>query len=223
MYARGTGYYTPVSNEARNPEPADRSALGKDAFMRLLVAQLANQDPTEPQNSYEFAAQLAQFSSLEQLTGLAERLDSLLLAATANNQATVVGFTGKEIVFASDSVSLAAGGTASVTARLPENAATVTLVVKDESGKTIRTLQLGPHEAGEHRLEWDGLDDRGNPVAEGTYRVEVTAANHDGDAIDVDTFVRARVDGVSFENGYPELLIGTLRVTLSDVIEIHAS
>ena len=59
------------------PKP---DALGRDAFLQLLTTQLSHQDPLQPQDNGEFIAQLAQFSSLEQLTSMRTTLD--LIAAS---------------------------------------------------------------------------------------------------------------------------------------------
>jgi flagellar basal-body rod modification protein FlgD len=62
---------------AQSPAPLKQSELGKDAFLQLLVTQLQNQDPTQPQADGEFIAQLAQFSSLEQLTQMQVTLQKI--------------------------------------------------------------------------------------------------------------------------------------------------
>ncbi len=85
--ATGTGSTAPIS----------RNDLGKDDFLRLLTAQLANQDPLQPTDNQAFIAQLAQFSSLEQLQGVSSRLDTLLVAQTSGNQLTAASLVGKTV------------------------------------------------------------------------------------------------------------------------------
>jgi flagellar basal-body rod modification protein FlgD len=63
-------------------------AMGKDAFMNLLVTQLKNQDPTQPQDSSEFVAQLSQFSSLEQLTNIQQTLQGISTALGVTSTTT---------------------------------------------------------------------------------------------------------------------------------------
>ena len=60
--------------------PARKSQLGQDAFLQLLTTQLAHQDPTAPQDNGQMIAQLAQFSSLEQLTQIEKKLDAIGVA-----------------------------------------------------------------------------------------------------------------------------------------------
>lgn len=215
--------YAPPPDTRLGEEPTDKSQLGKDAFMKLLVAQLGNQDPTAPMDSNAFVAQLAQFSSVELLQGMGSRLDQLLVATAANNQATVMQFVGKDVEFQSDELSLTEGIPASFHADFPGAAEQVTVTITDENGKTVRTMQMDPVEAGDQTFVWDGLDDDGNPCPSGTYGVKVSAKDPDGNAMDVTVRQRGRVDGVSYENGYPELLVGSLRITLADVVEIHAA
>ena len=64
-------------NPAVKPASDRANSLGSDAFLKLLVVQLRNQDPTEPQSNTEFIAELAQFSSLEQLTSINKAISSI--------------------------------------------------------------------------------------------------------------------------------------------------
>jgi flagellar hook assembly protein FlgD len=87
---------TPIGQTTSTPDPTATSAavkkdtMGKDAFMNLLVTQLEHQDPTQPQDNSEFVAQLAQFSSLEQLTQIQQTLQSIATALGVNADGSVV-------------------------------------------------------------------------------------------------------------------------------------
>ncbi|HWV37307.1 MAG TPA: flagellar hook capping FlgD N-terminal domain-containing protein [Vulgatibacter sp.] len=209
-----------------SPPPTQPSGgsneLGKDAFLKLLLTQMANQDPLSPQDSQAFVAQLAQFATVEQLQGVGSRLDSLVLAQAASNQTGVATLAGKEVRFASRTVPLEKGIPVSFTGDLAADAAQVDVIIKDSAGRVVRTLHLDARSKGEQAIVWDGLDDRGNELPSGEYDVQITAKDGAGKNVDVKQWMRARVDGVSFEKGFPELIIGSLRVSLSDVIDIYA-
>jgi len=211
-----------VNRSATSGPDRDGSALGKDEFVKLLMAQLGNQDPTSPMDSQAFVAQLAQFASVEQLQGLGSRLDSMLVAQTSANQTATASLVGRELVYRTDSVRLEDGAGASVMAELPSPASTVTVTVTDANGKVVRTVRLGAAEAGTFDYSWDGLDDQGLKLPDGEYKVKVAAADEKGKSIDIDQRGRAVVSGVSFANGYPELIVAGKRIKLSDVVEIHA-
>jgi flagellar basal-body rod modification protein FlgD len=196
-----------------------KKELGKDDFLRLLTVQLTNQDPLKPVDNTAFIAQLAQFSSLEQLHNVGSSLETLLLAQASSNQLAVTGLVGKDVLFRSEGVDLADGATARLTGELPQGA-TVTAAIQDASGRTVRTLPLGELEAGRVDVVWDGHDDRGERMPAGHYGVVFSARASDGTAVTVDARARGRVQGVSFGDGGPLLLVGGERVTLSDVLEI---
>ena len=205
----------PSSAEARGS-----SALGKDQFLQLLMAQLRNQDPTCPVDGQAFVSQLAEFSGLEQLQGVSARLDSLLLAQAASNQTQTANLVGKDVVFATDGVTLPAIGGCTVSGELSGETASVTVTIADEHGKTVRTLNLGAAGKGPLDVPWDGRDDAGVPLPAGDYRVTLAAADESGRSVDVELRGRGRVTGVSFANGYAELLVDGRKVKLADVLEI---
>jgi flagellar basal-body rod modification protein FlgD len=194
--------------------------LGKDQFVQLLMAQLRNQDPTSPVDSQAFVAQLAQFSSLEQMQGMSSRLDALVLAQAASNQTQTADLVGKDVLFKTDRVELPAVGGTVVSGELSAEAASVTVTISDEDGKTVRTLKLGPAEAGAFDIPWDGRDEAGVPLPAGEYTVKLAAADLQGDSVDIESRGKGFVGGVSFANGYPELMVGGRKIKLSDVLEI---
>ena len=205
------------------PSTADRvgsQELGKDSFLKLMLAQLANQDPTQPQDSQAFVAQLAQFSSVEQLEGANKRLDDILLAQASNSQTAATAMVGNHAAYRTDQLNLAAGKPAGSGVWLGADAAEVTITVLDGE-RTVRTMNLGAQQAGQVEFAWNGQGDDGGTSPPGNYQVRVTATDKNGEGVTVDARGRGLVKGVSFEQGYPELLIGADRVAMSQIVEIN--
>jgi len=198
------------------------NVLGKDEFLKLLVAQLANQDPTQPQDSSAFVAQLAQFSSLEQQQNTVSRLDTLLMAQAFTNQTSAASFIGKSVTFRGGSVHLDGPesiGTA--VAQLDTRADKVTVTVTDSNGKTVRVLQLGAQAAGDVPVLWDGRDESGVQMPPGSYSFSPAAFDADGNAIPIGLSTQGTVTGVAYQNGVAVLKVGGSTVNMSDVTSIN--
>lgn len=205
---------------AEAPQAQGSSQLGKDEFLRLMMAQLQAQDPTAPQSSEAFVAQLAQFSSVEQLTGLNSMMESLLVAQAANNQTQIAGLVGKDVVYTTDAITLGVDGATPVRVTPDATAADVVVTIKDESGTVVRTMHLGAATAEGVDYTWDGLDDQGRPMPEGEYSISATATDAQGNPIDVDVGASGHIDAVSFDGGVPMLVIGGLKIPVGDVVQI---
>ncbi|MES1206971.1 MAG: flagellar hook assembly protein FlgD [Pseudomonadota bacterium] len=190
------------------------AAMGKNEFLKLLVAQLANQDPTKPQDSSQFVAELAQFSALEQQQNPVSRLDTLLLGQATANQTSASSFIGKDVTYRGT------GGVSS-TASLPVPADKVTVAVADSTGRVVRTIQLGAHDAGDVAVNWDGRDDHGILVPAGDYTMAPAAFDADGKAVPVAVTSAGTVSGVAFEAGVPHLKVGGSLIKMSDVTSIN--
>jgi len=201
------------------PEKGDQ--IGQDAFLRLLLAQLAHQDPLSPMNSMEFTAQLAQFSQLEQMVSFNEKLDSLLLYQSSLNSWQGVEMIGKEVDAMGDWVELNDGSAGTIGYRLEQNCSQVTVQIFDQNGKLVRTLDQGPREKGENLIEWDGRDDDGTTLPDGPYTVAVTAGSGESVA-SIATFVRGMITGVSFEHGIPLLLMGNQEIPFASVMAVRS-
>jgi flagellar basal-body rod modification protein FlgD len=170
--------------------------LGKNEFLKLLVAQMTNQDPMNPMDGQQMAAQLAQFSSVEQLMNLGDKLDAQAgavqaMLGVANNSAAV-GLIGRTAMVATDEVYAGAGGTQSATVLVPAGGGAASLRVLDASGAELRSVSLGRLDGGTQAIDvaaaLDGLP-------EGGYRIAVDVETADG-AVPLATQVAVQVDGV---------------------------
>lgn len=196
------------------------SALGKDEFMKLLLAQLSQQDPTAPVDNQQFIAQLAQFSSVEQMTSMNQSMESLLVAQAGANQMQSISMVGKVVNFKADHVAVADGFT-TIQGNLAGPAKDVIATLKDSTGKVVGKIDCGPSAGGNFSFNHvAALDSNGKPLPDGSYSVTLTAADDNGAAVTVSSAGSGTVKGVSFSNGYAELLVGDLRIKLSDVTEI---
>ncbi|MBI5067661.1 MAG: flagellar hook assembly protein FlgD [Deltaproteobacteria bacterium] len=196
-----------------------QKTLAKDDFLRLLLTQMQNQDPLSPVDNKEMLAQLAQFSSLEQMQGVSDRLDTLLLAQSSTNQLATTSLVGRSVSYRTDTVEWSGSGTTTLEATLSAPA-DVTVVIKDSTGKAVRTLQLGARPAGALDVAWDGKDQDGNLLPAGQYTISATGKTGEGASLDVALRGRGLVRGVTFEGSAPLLLIGGSRVRMSDVVEV---
>jgi len=196
------------------------SDLGKDDFLNLLVAQLQNQDPLEPMDSTAFTSQLAEFSSLEQLSNVNENLEYLQMYQASINNAQAVSFIGKNIDALGNSIQLASGETEEIHFELSNNSSSVFINIYDEAGSLVKYIENGPLGEGKQSVEWDGTDNGGNPLPEGIYKFEVMAVNANGDKVQTATYISDRVTGVTFKNGVTYLLAGGMKIPIGDVIEV---
>ncbi|KAF0188224.1 MAG: flagellar hook capping [Desulfobulbaceae bacterium] len=177
--------------------------MGKEDFLTLLVAQLQNQDPLNPDDPTEFTAQLAQFSSLEQLYNLNESMAGLTTAQANSQKLSALSLIGKEVSYNGSSFSFE-GDPIAVGYQLDGVATGVTISLQDSDGKTIKTLQAEDTElkTGNHFITWDGTDMDGETVAAGTYKIVLSAtAAKSGASVAAAPLISSEVTGVDLSNG----------------------
>jgi len=196
--------------------------LDKDAFLNLLVTQLQNQDPLNPTDSVEFTAQLAQFSSLEQLSNVNDNLEQLQNYQASINNSQAVSLIGKDITANGNSLQLTDGGPVGCDFSLDGSAAVVMVSIYDATGEFVKSFEGQDLTAGQHTLYWNGSDKDGNQVTDGTYTFEILAADSEGQNIKATTFFSGTVDKVTFENNQAYLISGNQKFALGDVIQVGA-
>ena len=213
---------TPVVTGQAAPEAPTGQTLGEEAFLRLLTEQLQNQDPLDPMKNEDFVAQLAQFSSLEQLFGLQATMEAVYLGIASMNNAAMAGLLGTEVVASGNTVHH--DGEGSVTLHFDANAAftTGTVTITDEGGTVVQTLDVGGHDPGEFTVEWDGTDLDGQPVDEGNYTFSISATDVDGAAVEVETLIVGIVDEMDYSTGTPQPSIDGVAVPLEDIRRLTA-
>lgn len=175
-------------------------------FLTLLTAQIQNQDPLEPVDGSQFVEQLAQLAQVEQAVQSNDRLETLndQVAALLNVGGT--DLLGRDVQINSNKL-LLDGGTNTTVYEVEPGADKVTARILDASGTLVRDLDdLSAQSGDEIPLDWDGLDNDGNPVADGVYTIAVSAFDKDGGAISTTTSRQAQVEDVRFSEG--ELLFG---------------
>lgn len=199
------------------------SVLDRDAFLQLLITQLANQDPLSPLQDHEFVAQLASFSSLEQLENLNEAMQASLMIDQSVNNSLATNLIGKEVLVEGSHLKLGEENEPALQAELPESASVVVLI-RDEDGNVVRTLQEGEHAAGSFKITWDGRDDAGERLPAGLYDAEVLATADSGEHVEIATRARAEVIGVRFVDGVGYLVFpDEMILPLSAVVEVSAA
>lgn len=212
---------TSGSTASSTTKDSGTSSLGMDAFLQLLVTQLQYQDPLDPMDDKEFVAELAQFSSLEQLTEINSGIEGLTTIGQEQQLLGAVNFIGKTIEATGTAVSLTEGEATSVTFSLPEDASTCMVNVLDSSGNIVRTVDLGATKAGDVEFTWDGKDYDGNKLDDGQYQVAVTATNADGDVMKVTSTMTGVVSGIQQVSGTYYLDIGNGRyVAFTDITNV---
>lgn len=219
----------PVNSTTANPADLSRSltggkTMGKEDFLKLLVAQLKNQDPLSPQDNTQFVAQLAQFSSLEQGMGVNDRLDQMMLQNQGMANANVINMVGRLATVKGSLVTTDGSGIGQPLAFSQERASDRTLIrIQDATGRVVRTLDLGARPAGISRITWDGRSDSGVVQPAGTYAVAVRANDADGGTVVVSQETTATIKSVAFDKGYPVLQLSNgVSAPVSDLLRVES-
>jgi flagellar basal-body rod modification protein FlgD len=202
------------------------AAKQKDQFLKLLTYQLKSQNPMKPYDNQEFASQLAQFSSLEQLSDIRSLLEeqtksNIALQKSFTNSA-LPGMLGKNAKAISNYVSYSGEGDKQLGYNLPKNANEGKLTIYNEDGNIVRNIKLNKDNLnfGDHNVMWDGKDDFGRILPRGTYSFFTDFKDSQNGEFEGTNFTVGEIEAVRFKNDGTMLVIGGLEVPLSDVTDI---
>jgi flagellar basal-body rod modification protein FlgD len=220
------GIISPVRTDSNGTPRAtgQMQSLGKDDFLKLLVSKLQNQDPLKPMDDQSFVAELAQFSSLEQMGNIADGIDKQnqlsYLQSQGLNNVMASGLIGKEVKAQFSTLTVDADNCPAINFTLDQAASNITLKIKDSSGQVVRTLSADNLPAGAGAMVWDGKDEFGNRVTQGSYTVEATATKAGGDTFQPALTLVGVVRQVIYRNGAAYLMVDGAEVSLGDVLGV---
>jgi flagellar basal-body rod modification protein FlgD len=191
-----------------------------DRFLKLLVAQMKNQDPLNPLDNAQVTSQMAQINTVTGINNLNATVGKLLEQFTGLQALQAAQLNGRDVLVAGNRLPLAAEGAAVGAIELAAEATSVKVEIRDANGLLVRTLDLGARGTGTTRFGWDGLTDAGVASAPGNYTFSARASAG-GAEFAASTLMAARVEGVRNESGVVQLMLaGIGAVAYADVKQI---
>jgi flagellar basal-body rod modification protein FlgD len=213
-----------VSSTSTAAAALQQSILGKDDFLKLLIAQMKNQDPLDPMKGTDFAAQLAQFSSVEQLANINDNLSQSLnanqLLTQAISNALAATLIGKQAKATGNAFTFNGNTSVQLGYTLPVDANTVTLTISDAQGTVVRTIQGAAGNLGDNVVPWDGRNNQGLLMPMGQYTFSVNATDDAGAAITSSSFVTGTISGVRYKSDGTVFVVDGVEIPLSKILEI---
>ena len=203
------------TSTATQTQTTQAKILGKDDFMKLLLAQMKNQDPLNPMDGTDFTAQLAQFSSLEQLSNLNTEIKAQSVNQLTLGYAQSVNMIGKEVVANAGNTVTANGQTVNLNYNLSKAAQTVTIGIFDKNGKLVKTWDETGQKAGMNKATWDC-----SGIEKGDYTYQISAKDELGKAVSAETMTTGVVTAVHFRNNQILVTVNGLEMPLGSIIEV---
>ncbi|MCX5834807.1 MAG: flagellar hook assembly protein FlgD [Deltaproteobacteria bacterium] len=188
--------------------------MGKEEFLKMLIAQLKNQNPLNPLDGTEFTAQLAQFSSLEQLQNVYTELKALSQRQASLNNSQLVSLIGQEVTVKGNAFT-AAGGPVGLSYDLTQDANRVWVRIYDQQGGLVDTITSTNQKTGTNSVTWSNTGS-----LTGNFTFEVTAADKAGNAISVSGITSGIVTGVNYREDTPYLIVDGKEISVSDVLSV---
>ena len=204
----------------------------QNRFLTLLIAQMKNQDPSNPMDNSQLTTQMAQLSTVSGISQLNNSLSTLMSNLNSSQALSTANMIGHSVLAPGNSIQLTsdttkdASGTETTSQKavfgvnLSGTASSVVVTIKDSSGAVVHTTDLGTQAAGVVPVIWDGSNDTGGKVADGNYTFTVSASNN-GTAVSASTLSVGTVSSVSTASDGVKLNVtnvGTIKPT--DVVQI---
>ncbi|MCU7837732.1 MAG: flagellar hook assembly protein FlgD [gamma proteobacterium symbiont of Taylorina sp.] len=194
-----------------------------DQFMRLMLAQLENQDPLEPQENGEFITQLAQMETATGVSELKDSFEKFSLSMQSNSALQASSLVGRSVLAPGGFAQLESGQNVTGEIQLGSSTTNLSIEITDASGQLVKTIAMGTQAAGDVSFSWDGTDADGNIMPPGSYQVKASA-NVGTEKVAQEVLVSARVDSVTIGQGGQGVklnIAGLGSIDLSEVTEIH--
>jgi flagellar basal-body rod modification protein FlgD len=198
----------------------DKTALGKDDFMKLLLVELQHQDPTEPMDSEKILTQTSQLATLESADKTNRSLADLAKSLNSSQQFSTVAAIGKMADLGNNAITYSEGEKSTFEVYFPQDVSKGSLLIKDSSGNTLSTINVEPNKAGVYRFDWDGRQNDGTSAKSGIFNVEAVYNNPAGEQLTT-KMGSYPIDSIKFDQGKTYLKVGSSYVPLDKVAEVY--
>lgn len=196
---------------------SSRELTDTDVFMTLYIEQLKAQDPTEPQDTNKMVSQIAEMSSLEELSTISSQLESMTTAFTSSQAISASTLVGQKMMATTSQAMLDEGGSIPVKMSIPEVSLSTTLEISNAAGDKVRDLSVN-----EESFVWDGRDNDGNELAAGQYNFKALSIDGEGVKTSLMTRLPAKIEGVTIggPNGTELNVSGVGKIGLTEELDI---
>lgn len=213
---------TPITAKTTAPASSALSSSAgqiQDSFMKLLVAQVENQDPTKPMTSSDMTSQMSQLNVVSGINQLNTTLSSIAGNINTNEAMQAASLIGHNVFVPGNSLKLNASGTSTMGFFLDRAAEDVQVNILDNTGSVISSQDLGEQAAGVQNLIWDGTDNLGLAANNPPYTFSITATH--GGKVLPETAIKplavATVNNISMAGGVTNLNVTNAVNKISDV------
>jgi flagellar basal-body rod modification protein FlgD len=196
-----------------------QSGLDQQDFMNLFVNQLKFQDPSKPVDNFQMASQMSQFGQLNAMNTMTATIKNLQAVQEAAANVSAAGLLGKKAEMKGEGLSLQKGVATEASYQLASPANAVIRIL-DKGGKVVRVIDAGSKDTAKQKVDWDGKNQNGSPLADGTYTFQVMAVDRQKQSVQAQTFQTGVVTEVSFVDGKVRLSMGAESFTLNDLTAI---
>lgn len=211
------------SSAAASGLPANQT-VDKQEFLLLFIEQLKNQDPLAPMEPDQLTAQLAQFSTVEQLTAVNDKLTGLTDTTQKQITSAMLTMLGKDVEFEGDQVQLSDGEATGIHYTIGEDVETMIATIRNAQGNIVDVVDIGAKDAGSYDFAWDGKAKNGAVLPNGTYTVDIAAQINKGDdPLGVITLSRGTVEGVDLSSDPPTLTVNGQAIPYDAVTRIRSA
>lgn len=215
-----SSYLSGLSIDKKNTAATEQTTSDKDMFMRLMLAQLKNQNPLQPQDGAEFLSQLAQFSSVEGIGKINSGIQDIanLYRSTQTLQATAL--VGRDVQVAGNTGNYDGSNNMTGVISAGQAATNAMMTIKNSKGEVISSTSLGDISSAEKAFSWDGKDSSGNQAAAGNYSVTIEGfINNKRTAMNTSMNVRVNSVSITDNNGGMKLNLANGTSVDSDTIK----
>ncbi len=214
----------PLANYRSEPKntASGSNELGKNEFMKLMIAQMENQNPLEPQDNGAFISQLAEFSSLEEMQRISSSVNNFSTQFQSSQALQASAMVGRTVLVPASESPLDANGAISGIVDLQESTSSLSIDIYNGSGELVNQFNLGQQPAGTVPFVWDGTNSKGEQMPFDNYTIKAQASRTSG-AEQATTLLSANVNSVSIAQGggISLNLYGMGAVPLAQVREIN--